>query len=146
MRQPTVVVLCVVALAGCATTPSLILPAHESAQGSTLTTLLKQYPLGEGQNIRAVALGQTNALSYHMVQIRDREQPHVHATHDLSVTLLRGAGRLYIRGTPHDMRPGDVALVPHGTPHQFVNTESTPAVAFVTFAPPYDGKDQVPEP
>ena len=111
---------------------------------STLTALLQQNPLRAGENIRAVALGQTDALSYHMVQIRDREQPHVHATHDLAVTLLRGAGRLYIRGTPHDMRPGDVALVPHGTPHQFVNTKSTPAVAFVTFAPPYDGKDQVP--
>ena len=71
-----------------------------------------------------------------MVQIRDREQPHVHATHDLAVTLLHGAGCLYIRGTPHDMRPGDVALVPHGTPHYFVNAESAPAVAFVTFAPP----------
>ena len=68
----------------------------------------------------------------------------MHATHDLAVTVLQGRGRLYIRGEPHDMGAGDVAVVPHGTPHFFVNVKRTPAAAFVTFAPPYDGKDQVP--
>ena len=128
----------------CATTPSLTLPDAHGAQRSTLEAVLQQNPLADGQNIRAVALGQTAALSYHLVQIRDREPPHIHATHDLAVTLLRGAGTLYIRGIPHDMRAGDVAVGPRGTPHYFVNTQSTPAAAFVTFVPPYDGKDQVP--
>jgi len=137
--------LCLASVAGCcATAPSLTLSDLYGTRRSTLEAALQQYPLAEGQNIRAGALGQTDALSYHLVQIRDREQPHIHATHDLAVTLLRGAGTLYIRGIPHDMRAGDVAVVPRGTPHYFVNTQSTPAAAFVTFAPPYDGKDQVP--
>jgi quercetin dioxygenase-like cupin family protein len=137
--------VCLASAAGCcATTPSLTLSDPHGARQSTLEAVLQQNPLAEGQNIRAVALGQTEALSYHLVQIHDREPPHIHATHDLAVTLLRGAGTLYIRGIPHDMRTGDVAAVPRGTPHYFVNTQSTPAAAFVTFAPPYDGKDQVP--
>ena len=106
--------------------------------------LLAASPLPDGQNIRAVALGHTEAMSYHLVQIRDREQPHVHATHDFTVTLLRGSGHLVVNGEAHPMRPGDVAVVPHGTPHYFVNDGSAPAVACISFAPPYDGTDQVP--
>jgi mannose-6-phosphate isomerase-like protein (cupin superfamily) len=34
--------------------------------------------------------------------------------------------------------------VPRDTPHYFVNTDAEPAVAFVIFTPPYDGKGQVP--
>jgi len=129
---------------GCAATPSLTLPDAQGARSSALTALLAAHPLPDTQNISVLPLGRTEALSYHLVQIRDREQPHVHATHDLAVTLLRGSGRVYIHGAPHDMRPGDVAVVPRGVAHYFVNSDSTPAAAFVTFAPPYDGKDQVP--
>lgn len=102
------------------------------------------HPLPPGQNISALALGRSESCSYHLIQICDREQPHVHAVHDLAVTVLQGTGRLYIRGEPHAMRPGDVTVVPHATPHYFVNTGAEPAAAFVVFAPPYDAKDQVP--
>jgi quercetin dioxygenase-like cupin family protein len=130
----------------CARPPHILLPEAHGVDDASLTALLAAHPLAATQNISALPLGRTDALSYHLVQIRDREQPHIHATHDLVVTLLRGKGRLFVRGEPHEMHPGDVAVVTHGTPHYFVNTDCTPAVAFVTFAPPYDGTDQVPAP
>ncbi len=141
----TLVIACVVfAVAGCATVPRLVLPDGNGASQTDLDALLASAPLAAGENIRAVALGHTETSSYHLVQVRDRERPHVHAVHDLSVTVLRGSGTLFIAGVAHELRPGDVAVVPRGTAHYFVNTASTPSVAFVTFAPPYDGKDQVP--
>jgi len=90
-----------------------------------------------------VLLGRTESASYHLVQIRDREQPHKHATHDLTVTLVHGTGQFHIRDAVFVRRCGDGAVVPRGTPHYFVNTGSGPAAAFATFAPPYDGQDQV---
>jgi mannose-6-phosphate isomerase-like protein (cupin superfamily) len=131
-------------LLGCAPTPRVILPSGQAASHTPLSSLLAAHPLAVGQNISALPLGHTEALSFHLIQIRDREQPHRHATHDLSVTVLRGTGRLYVAGDPHEMRAGDVAVVPRGTPHYFVNAGSEPAVAFATFAPPYDGTDQIP--
>jgi quercetin dioxygenase-like cupin family protein len=80
------------------------------------------------------------------VQIRDREQPHLHAAHDLVVTLLVGNGELHLRGTSQRMEGGDVAIIPRGVPHYFVNTGSAPAAAFVTMAPPAERPDQVPVP
>ena len=133
-------------LAGCAGAPRLIAPKKDVMRRADFTAIIAAHPLPAGQNISAVVLGRTATLSYHLVQIRDREQPHIHADHDLVVTLLRGTGTLYVLGTPQPMRAGDVAVVPRGTPHYFVNTAFTPSVAFVTFAPPYNGNDQVPAP
>jgi len=142
-RRSILVMGCLI-LQGCAAQPHLLIPDGPAMSAASLDAILAAHPLPDGQNIRAVVLGRTEALSYHLVQIRDREQPHVHATHDLVVMLLRGTGTFYIRGTPYEMHAGNVAIVPHGTAHFFVNTESAPAVSFVTFAPPYDGTDQVP--
>lgn len=130
--------------ASCARAPHIVIPAPTGMSDSSLSALLAAHPLPDGQNISALPLGKSEALSYHLVQIRDREGPHIHATHDLVVTLLRGKGQLYVRREPQEMHQGDVAVVAHGTPHYFVNTDSEPAAAFVTFAPPYDGSDQVP--
>jgi quercetin dioxygenase-like cupin family protein len=139
------IVACVAWLTtGCTAAPHVILPSASGIERSDLDTLLATRPLGPTENIRAVLLGQTELVSYHLVQIRDRETPHVHAAHDLTVTLLRGKGVLHLRGTALEMRTGDAAVIPRGTPHYFINTDSAPAVAFVTFAPPYDGTDQVP--
>ncbi len=136
----------VLALAGCtpARTPRVYVRDAATAGGTTLEAIAAAHPLPPGANISVVPLGRTDACSYHLVQVRDREAPHVHAAHDLAVTVLRGRGQLYIHGQAQPMEVGDVAVVPRGTPHYFVNTGQSPAAAFVTFAPPYDGKDQVP--
>ncbi len=120
------------------------MPDAQGLQLASLQSLLDANPLAEGENIKALLLGHTEALSYHLVQVRDREQPHLHAGHDLTMTLLQGKGTFHIQGNAFELRAGDVAVVRRGTPHYFVNSDSTPAVAFVTFAPPYDGTDQVP--
>lgn len=140
------IIVAVISLAGiaCTTTPHLLLPSPQGWQRTPLAAVLAEHPLPEGKNISALLLGRTEALSYHLIQIRDREQPHIHATHDATVALLRGSGQLYVGGRTHEMHAGDVAVIAHGTAHYFVNTGSAPAVAFATFAPPYDGKDQVP--
>jgi quercetin dioxygenase-like cupin family protein len=131
-------------IAGCALPPHLLLPNGQAADRSVLSAMLAAHPLPAGQNFSATLLGRTELLSYHLIQIRDRERPHLHASHDASVTLLRGSGHLYIAGQPHEMRAGDVAVIRHGMPHYFVNSGSEPAVAFAAFVPPYDGTDQVP--
>jgi mannose-6-phosphate isomerase-like protein (cupin superfamily) len=130
--------------AACTRVPHIITPETRGVDDVRLTALLTAHALPAGQNVSALPVGCTDALSYHLVQIRDREQPHIHATHDLAVTLLEGKGQLYVDGQPQEMRSGDVAVVPHGTPHYFVNTDGAPAAAFVIFAPPYDGTDQIP--
>jgi mannose-6-phosphate isomerase-like protein (cupin superfamily) len=42
------------------------------------------------------------------------------------------------------LKAGDTALVRRGQVHFFINTGDAPASALATFAPPYDGRDNVP--
>ena len=99
-------------------------------------------PLAATDNIRATELRRGESSSISLVQIREREQPHVHTRYDLTVTLVSGSGTLWINGAPQPMQTGDVAFIPKGTPHYFVNDGREPARALVVFAPPFSGPDQ----
>ena len=132
------------ALAGGCAPARRMIGAGPAAVASDLDAVLRQYPLAASENIRSVPLAKSEDMSMHLVQIRRAESPHFHAAHDLVVTMMRGEGVLHLDGREHHMRAGDVAAVPRHTPHFFVNSGAEPAVAFVTFAPPYDGQDQVP--
>lgn len=103
-------------------------------------------PLAAGDNIRPTVLRRGESSSVSLVQIRDREQAHVHTRYDLTVTLMRGSGTLWLEGSALPMREGDVAFIPKGTPHYFVNEGSAPAAAMVVFAPAFSGPDTQPLP
>ena len=134
----------VVASAGCAHQPRLLLPVPPRV--AEIGATLEGVPLPAGENIRATPLQRGEHGSVTLVQIRDRETPHVHTRYDITVTLMRGAGTLHLAGAALPMRAGDAAFVPRGTPHFFVNHGSEPAAALVSFAPPFDGPDQEPVP
>jgi quercetin dioxygenase-like cupin family protein len=124
----------------------LLLGSADSVSVAGLPQWLAAHPLSADRNIRAEVVAQTAAASAHIVQIRDREQPHIHAEHDATVVLWRGEGAIFLNAKPHGMQRGDAVVIPRGVPHYFVNLGDQPAVAFVTFAPAYDGKDQLPVP
>jgi quercetin dioxygenase-like cupin family protein len=109
-----------------------------------LDALLARHPLAPGAALRADEIGRTATASVHLVQVRGGESPHRHDTHDLTVAVVRGAGVLTVERTRRRMESGDVAVVPRGAPHWFVNRGSTPAVAIVLYAPPLDAPDLVP--
>jgi quercetin dioxygenase-like cupin family protein len=127
-------------LTGCARSPRSLLASPPRA--ATVEELLAAHPLPPGENIRAAELARGESASLHLVRIRDREKPHVHTRYDLTVTLLGGEGTLWLDGKALPMRAGDVAFVPRGTPHYFVNEGCKPAAALVSFSPPFDGPDQ----
>ena len=96
------------------------------------------------ENIRADRVARTETASYHVVQVRDREAPHRHAAHDLTVFVLRGRGTLTLGHTHIRLRAGDAVLIPRGTPHGFVNEGRGRAVTIAVFTPPLDAPDVVP--
>lgn len=123
---------------------ALLLAENGSVRRASLEPWLAVHPLAPSQNIRAEVIASTAAASAHVVQIRDREAPHVHQVHDAVITLLRGEGAIFLGESPYPMRAGDSLVLPRGVPHYFVNLGEAPAVALVTFAPPFDGTDHLP--
>ena len=60
-------------------------------------------PLGASENIKITTLGHGPAVSHHLVQVRDREEPHLHKLHDGTVILVKGQGYLMMENRRIDL-------------------------------------------
>jgi len=134
---------CLVVL-GCAPAPRFYLQYGNRLSERDLDSLLAANALAAGENFKVVTLGQTREVSHHVVQIRDREVPHIHKGHDVTVVMLRGQGYLMWGKERMDLVAGDILFIPRGAVHYFINTHSGPAVALAIYSPPFDGKDTIP--
>jgi mannose-6-phosphate isomerase-like protein (cupin superfamily) len=128
----------------CAPAPRVFLQYGAEVKQAEIEKVLAENPLGAGENIKITTLGQGQSVSHHVVQIRDREKPHLHKLHDGTVVMVEGHGYLMMENRRIDLSVGDIVYIPRGAVHYFVNTASEPTVAFVVFSPPFDGKDTVP--
>ncbi|MEI6083624.1 MAG: cupin domain-containing protein [Verrucomicrobiota bacterium] len=127
---------------GCAQTqPRHYWFADGKITSATIEQTLREHPLAAGQNISLLNLGVADSVSHHLVQVRLAEPLHIHRTHDLTVWIYRGAGRMTIGTNLFSVAAGDVVFVPRATPHRFENAGQTPAVAIVVFSPSLTGKD-----
>ncbi|HXK24541.1 MAG TPA: cupin domain-containing protein [Myxococcota bacterium] len=109
-----------------------------------LTELSARVPLADGQDFRVEELGRSESTSHHVASIRTAEPLHRHDSHDLLVVLVRGHGTQRVGDETRPVGEGSVIFVPRGVPHAFTNAGPEPAIAYVVYAPPFDGKDRVP--
>ena len=128
----------------CAPAPRVSLQYGTEFKQAEIAKVLAEDPLGASENIKITTLGQGQGVSHHLVQIRDRENPHIHKIHDGTVVMVKGGGYLMMDNRRIDLSVGDIVYIPRGAIHYFVNTAGEPTVAFVVFSPPFDGKDTVP--
>jgi len=128
----------------CAPSPHFYLQYGGQLTHAHLDEILAEKPLSPDQNIRVVTLGRGKEMSHHLVQIRDREAPHLHKIHDLTVVVLKGKGYLILEQKRIELIRGNILFIPRGSVHYFVNTFSEPSVALAVFSPVFDGKDSIP--
>jgi mannose-6-phosphate isomerase-like protein (cupin superfamily) len=148
-RRPKFTLLALSMLAaplGCtpALSPYVFLQYGKELRSIDLAKVLAENPLGANENFKLTTLGQSQSASHHVVQIRERESPHMHKAHDATVIIIRGRGYLVMDTRRINLTASDITHIPRGVPHYYVNTDLEPTVAFVVFAPPFDGKDSVP--
>lgn len=137
--------LIILSILGCACQKGKIYSYNEAGLYSkTWREVVKENPIGKDENIKVKSLFKNENSSHFIIQIRDRERPHIHETHDLTVVVKKGEGILHLGNDDLAMRRGDVAFIPRGVLHYFVNTSSEPCIAYVIFTPFYDGKDMKP--
>jgi mannose-6-phosphate isomerase-like protein (cupin superfamily) len=128
----------------CAPAPQISLQYGTDFKQAAIEKVLAENPLGASESIKITTLGQGLGVSHHVVQVRDREKPHIHKLHDGTVVMVKGRGYLMMDNRRIDLSAGDIVYIPRNVVHYFVNTAGEPAVAFVIFSPPFDGKDIVP--
>lgn len=131
-------------LSACVSGPHFYVQYGKEYREIELDKILAENPIGPQENIKVAHLGRSESASQHVVQIRDREIPHVHKLHDVTVTMMRGQGYLVLDKNRFNLKAGDVVHIPRGVMHYFVNTYRDPSVALAVYAPAFDGKDTHP--
>ncbi|HEY2919094.1 MAG TPA: cupin domain-containing protein [Candidatus Binatia bacterium] len=147
LRNFSLTLLLVISVAtwfACVSGPNIYLQYGNEYQQLNLDKILADNPLSAGENIKVANLGRSQSASQHVVQISDREVPHIHKLHDATVTMLRGQGYLILGKNRINLKAGDIVHIPRGVPHYFVNTASEPTVALAVYSPAFDGKDTHP--
>jgi len=67
----------------------------------------------------------------------------VHKTNDQTLYLVSGSGKSVINGKPAEYNSGDVAFVPAGSMHNFINTGSSDLKIITIYGPPHHAPDTV---
>ncbi|HET9886918.1 MAG TPA: cupin domain-containing protein [bacterium] len=86
-------------------------------------------------------IGSLPGASVHHLSTTTGVNPHVHRTHDETVVILSGSGRMRVGDEARDISPGLTLVIPRGTVHSLEVFQGT-VEAVSIFTPPFDGKDR----
>lgn len=117
-----------------------VLHSVEPVRSQSLAAVIGEMPM-QGEDIVRRHLASGPESSVFLIRIGGGEEPHRHARYDLTVVVVEGEGTLWLDGEPLAMRPGDIAHIPRGVPHHFVNSGTVPASAIGVFSPRFTGPD-----
>lgn len=109
--------------------PSPLAALAERSLRTTPADQLPTYSLGHGQGKIIVDTGLSDG-AWWMGQFREdpgfMTSVHVHTRADEQFFVFDGVLSLYVGGEWHDVKSGELALVPRGVPHAQGNTSSEP--------------------
>jgi mannose-6-phosphate isomerase-like protein (cupin superfamily) len=90
--------------------------------------------------IPAAASGGSTCLFEEVTRPGGGPPLHVHARQDECFYFLEGAYLLHVGGKEWRVGPGDVAVVPRGVPHAFVNVGIMPGRLLFSLTPALEGE------
>ncbi len=108
-----------------------------------IDNLIAKNPLGKGEKIKLVSVGETKYASIQMMTMRTGivVPTHYHKHHDVLIHTKKGGAIVILEGTHYYVTPGDLVLVPRKTWHKLINTGKADFVSINVFYPYYDGED-----
>ena len=108
-----------------------------------IDSFLARHPLAPPETLRVTPLGQGAHSTAILIQLAPhaRVPGHVHRTHDETVHVLRGSGRMRLGPAVHALRAGQIVILPAGTPHGAMAGSDGCAVVSV-YAPVWDPADR----
>ncbi|MBN1492031.1 MAG: cupin domain-containing protein [Phycisphaerae bacterium] len=104
---------------------------------------LSRSDFSTGDAFSGVELDRNRRMSVHLVQVLGQEPTHIHAHHDLLLTVRRGSGILRVGQQFIHVVPGTAQVIRRRQPHSIANTGGSPLVLVVYYFPPFDGEDPV---
>ena len=128
-------------ISACATAPDGLRPVALPLEPPVIGRIVQRQPLGPGEPLRRDRVLDTSEMSVYVLQAGPQEQRCLHQRHDVVLTVYRGRGYVTIGMRALTAQPGDVYLIPRGTPYTCTSESEAPLIAVLVFTPPFDGTD-----
>lgn len=77
-------------------------------------------------------------VSIGLAVVQDRIKPHYQKVSDEIYYIVQGQGRLTLGEETYELRTGDVATIPKGQVHGFVNTGAEPCLVLFASGPKFE--------
>jgi len=99
--------------------------------------ILKDNPLKAGEKIQRIKVAEDDTLTVFVVRLGEGEEikAHFHKTHDETIYVIKGTGRMLVGDKWIDIKPGTFHFNSMGKVHYTKNTGDEPLVAISIFTP-----------
>ncbi len=99
--------------------------------------ILKDNPLKAGEKIQRIKVAEDDTITVFVVRLGKGAEikAHFHKTHDETVYVIQGMGRMLVGDKWTDIKPGTLHFNPKGKVHYTKNTGDEPLVAISIFTP-----------
>ena len=105
--------------------------------------LIAEHPLESKDAPKVTPLAKGEGSSVALIQTLAPVKLHYHETHDETVVVWSGKGKMRLGDETHSVGPGSILFIPRKTLHSFEPTGEEKAVVISSFSPPFDGEDRV---
>jgi quercetin dioxygenase-like cupin family protein len=104
---------------------------------SQIDEILKANPLPAGEKIQRIKVAEDNTLTVLVLRLVGGAEvkAHFHKTHDETVYVIKGTGRMLVNDKWVDIKPGTLHFNPMGKVHHTINTGNETAVVISIYTP-----------
>ena len=99
--------------------------------------ILKANPMPADEKVQRIKVAEDNTVTVLVLRLVPGAdlKAHRHKTHDETVYMIKGTGRMLVNDKWVDIKPGTVHFNPMGKVHHTINTGDELGVAIVIFTP-----------
>ena len=99
--------------------------------------ILKENPPKPGEKIQRIKVAEDNTLTFLVLTLAGGAEvkAHLHKTHDETVYIIKGTGKMLVNDKWVDIKPGTLHFNPMGKVHHTKNTGNEPIVVISIYTP-----------
>ena len=99
--------------------------------------ILKENPLKPGEKAQRIKVAEDNTLTVLVLRLAEGAEvkAHLHKTHDETVYIIKGTGKMLVNDKWVDIKPGTLHFNPMGKVHHTKNTGNEPIVVISIYTP-----------
>jgi mannose-6-phosphate isomerase-like protein (cupin superfamily) len=123
--------------------PSMHVAAKTDSFVGNVREAIQKNAIGAEEKTKLFPFFENADHTVNLIQTRSAVPAHHHVEHDELVMILEGKGTFTIEGQNHEVKAGDILLIPRHAVHSYVHQGDGITAVVSVFSPKFDPKDRI---